>query len=181
MEAFWAKGYEATSMADLCNCTGLHKGSLYQAFGDKRALFLAVLDRYIAHASDTFEPLAAVDGRDALDAIGALLVGAVGMACPRVGPGGCMAVNTRVELGPHDETVRDRIEGHFAALRAVITDALRRGQAAGVVRADRAPVAMAQVLEVALIGLTTTGRAGEPVDVEGLVGILLDGLRPQAR
>ena len=34
MDAFWAKGYEATSMADLCNCTGLHKGSLYQAFGD---------------------------------------------------------------------------------------------------------------------------------------------------
>ena len=28
MEAFWRKGYEATSMADLCTCTGLHKGSL---------------------------------------------------------------------------------------------------------------------------------------------------------
>ena len=37
MDAFWAKGYEATSMADLCKCTGLHKGSLYQAFGDKHS------------------------------------------------------------------------------------------------------------------------------------------------
>ena len=37
MDAFWAKGFEATSMADLCKCTGLHKGSLYQSFGDKHA------------------------------------------------------------------------------------------------------------------------------------------------
>ena len=43
MDAFWAKGFEATSMTDLCNCTGLHKGSLYQAFGDKHTLFLKAL------------------------------------------------------------------------------------------------------------------------------------------
>ena len=46
MDAFWAKGYEATSMADLCTCTGLHKGSLYQAFGDKHSLFMNALKHY---------------------------------------------------------------------------------------------------------------------------------------
>ena len=34
MDEFWKKGYESTSLNDLCCCTGLHKGSLYQAFGD---------------------------------------------------------------------------------------------------------------------------------------------------
>lgn len=38
MKAFWAKGYESTSLADLVEVTGLHKGSLYQAFGDKHTL-----------------------------------------------------------------------------------------------------------------------------------------------
>ena len=46
MDAFWTKGYEATSMADLCSCTGLHKGSLYQAFGDKHTLFMDALKHY---------------------------------------------------------------------------------------------------------------------------------------
>ena len=46
MDAFWAKGFEATSMTDLCSCTGLHKGSLYQAFGDKHTLFMNALKHY---------------------------------------------------------------------------------------------------------------------------------------
>ena len=46
MDAFWAKGFEATSMAELCTCTGMHKGSLYQAFGDKHQLFMTALKHY---------------------------------------------------------------------------------------------------------------------------------------
>ena len=56
-DAFWQKGYEATSLADLCQCTGLHKGSLYQSFGDKHALFMRALQRY---AQAQFSEVAAV-------------------------------------------------------------------------------------------------------------------------
>jgi len=41
MEVFWAKGFEGASMRDLVVATGLKKGSLYAAFGDKRAMFIA--------------------------------------------------------------------------------------------------------------------------------------------
>jgi TetR/AcrR family transcriptional repressor of nem operon len=41
--AFLTSGYEATSIDDLVNATGLHRGSLYQAFGRKRGLFVACL------------------------------------------------------------------------------------------------------------------------------------------
>ena len=44
MDAFWRQGYEATSLSDLCACTGLHKGSLYQAFGGKHELFMKSLE-----------------------------------------------------------------------------------------------------------------------------------------
>src|SRR5271169_1002830 len=46
MQVFWAKGYEAASLDDLCDATRLNRSSLYAAFGDKRALFLETIDRY---------------------------------------------------------------------------------------------------------------------------------------
>lgn len=44
-EQFRSGGYEGTSLDDLLRVTGLHRGSLYQAFGSKRGLFLAALTR----------------------------------------------------------------------------------------------------------------------------------------
>ncbi|MGH9960830.1 MAG: TetR/AcrR family transcriptional regulator, partial [Pyrinomonadaceae bacterium] len=46
VETFWSKGYEATSIQDLVESMGIHRGSLYATFGDKQRLFLTVLDRY---------------------------------------------------------------------------------------------------------------------------------------
>lgn len=40
MNAFWARGYESTSMQDLVACMGINRGSLYATFGDKRSLFI---------------------------------------------------------------------------------------------------------------------------------------------
>ena len=40
-------GYEGTSIDDLVRTLGLHRGSLYLAFGSKRGLFLAALRRYV--------------------------------------------------------------------------------------------------------------------------------------
>lgn len=44
-DTFWRKGYAATSLDDLSAATGLNRPSLYGAFGDKRALYLAALQR----------------------------------------------------------------------------------------------------------------------------------------
>src|SRR5260370_27686576 len=46
MAAFWTRGYEATSIDDLVESTGIGPGILYGTFGDKRQLFLSALDRY---------------------------------------------------------------------------------------------------------------------------------------
>ncbi|NIP58975.1 MAG: TetR family transcriptional regulator, partial [Gemmatimonadetes bacterium] len=46
LDVFWRKGYRQTSLEDLEDATGLHRGSLYNAFGDKRALYRKALDRY---------------------------------------------------------------------------------------------------------------------------------------
>jgi TetR/AcrR family transcriptional regulator, transcriptional repressor for nem operon len=43
---FWEHGFEGTSMHDIERGTGLRKQSLYRAFGDKRAMYLAALAAY---------------------------------------------------------------------------------------------------------------------------------------
>lgn len=51
---FWRKGYAETSMQDLANATGVQRGSLYNAYGSKDALFLRAFEghaeRYLAKA-----------------------------------------------------------------------------------------------------------------------------------
>lgn len=48
MHAFWAQGFDATGISDLEAATGLGRQSLYGAFGDKRALFLQVVEFYFS-------------------------------------------------------------------------------------------------------------------------------------
>lgn len=42
--AFCSTGYEGTGVDELLTAVGLHRGSLYKAFGSKRGLFVAALN-----------------------------------------------------------------------------------------------------------------------------------------
>jgi TetR/AcrR family transcriptional repressor of nem operon len=46
MDVFWRSGYENTSMEDLMGEMGIAKQSLYDTFGDKRALYLKAMAFY---------------------------------------------------------------------------------------------------------------------------------------
>ena len=59
MQTFWRHGYEATSLADLMDATGLQKGSIYKACGDKHSLFVATLQRYLDGMYEDFTGLLA--------------------------------------------------------------------------------------------------------------------------
>ena len=68
MRVFWERGYEATSIQDLVEATGLSRGSLYATFSDKKLLFLAVLARYAACVgSPMMAELATPDPRQAIE------------------------------------------------------------------------------------------------------------------
>ena len=123
MEAFWAKGYEATSMSDLCACTGLHKGSLYQAFGDKHKLFMDALHHY---ADSEFRDVAAVAFKS--DSPLENIRAAVTKICDHAGnEKGCMMINSMVELAPHDPEVKAALRSFAEQRLRVMADAGRRG------------------------------------------------------
>ncbi len=73
MDLFWDKGYDATSVADLTEAIGINRPSLYAAFGDKEALFMAALDRSARCAN---YPAAALEKASARDGFETLLWGA---------------------------------------------------------------------------------------------------------
>ena len=87
---FWAHGYEGSSLADLCEGTGLTKGSLYKAFEDKRGLYLRALEHYMTEGRANLEERIR-NAPSGLAGLEAWVRMAGGMAC-RGGPnGGCFA------------------------------------------------------------------------------------------
>ncbi len=148
MDAFWRRGYEATSVADLCACTGLHKGSLYQAFGDKHQLFLKALIHY---ADREFHETAAVAfGSDSpLENIRAI----IHKVCrDAVEDQGCMMINAMVELAPHDPDVSKALDDVIGKRIRMMTDLIAKAQQAGEIRSQKAPERLARQLMVTLAG-----------------------------
>ena len=157
MDEFWKKGYEATSLSDLCGCTGLHRGSLYQAFGDKHQLFMRSLNHY---ADREFKDLAAIafEQESPLDSIRAL----VRTVCDHAAEGrGCLMINSLVELAPHDPEVREMLATEGQRRIGVKAELLARAQELGEIRAELDPLRLAQQ---AMVGL-----AGSAVLVKGLI------------
>ena len=160
MQAFWAKGYEATSLADLMAATGLHKGSLYQAFGDKHSLFVRALNRYLEEMRSRAREMlrgASTPREGISNAVHDLLEMADADGhCPR----GCLAVNALVELAPHDESVREIMVAHLDYLRTAMAEAILAGQEAGQID-DRLPSEiLTGMLMTFLAGLGTNLKGG---------------------
>jgi TetR/AcrR family transcriptional repressor of nem operon len=154
MDAFWTKGYEATSLADLCTCTGLHKGSLYQAFGDKHDLFMKSLRHY---ADTEFREVASVAFRS--DSPLENIRAAVGKICEDAGQEkGCMMINSMVELAPHDPEVREALKGFADQRIRVMADMIGKAQDTGEIRSTLPADDLARQLMVTLAGAAAIAK-----------------------
>jgi TetR/AcrR family transcriptional repressor of nem operon len=160
MEAFWSKGYEATSMADLMAATGLHKGSIYQAFGDKHSLFVQALNRYLAEMRETERSML----KNAATPLDGLRSGAhhvLGMAhADAEAPRGCLAVNALVELAPHDQSIKSILDDHMSFMRRTIGEKIAEAQAAGQISKEQPPEVLTAMMMTFMAGLAATIRMG---------------------
>lgn len=98
MAVFWSKGYSATSMTDLTEAMDINKPSLYAAFGNKEALFVSAMNKYLtAHGRPHLD---ALQGEASLESrLGAFLHSVSSMLCDAELPGGCMIVTCTSEAG----------------------------------------------------------------------------------
>ena len=148
MEAFWRKGYEATSLVDLTECTGLNKASLYRVFGDKHQLFKAALKNY---ANIEFRETTAVVSEAASPLTNLRAI--VQKICDDANSDkGCMIINSMVELAPHDPEVKQMLQGFGDQRLQAIQGMIAQAQAAGEIRPELDPHKLAVSLMIAVAG-----------------------------
>jgi TetR/AcrR family transcriptional regulator, transcriptional repressor for nem operon len=175
MGVFWRKGYEASSLADLLEATGLSKSSLYGTFGSKRELFLAAFDAYRRErAEDMYRILDRGPARQAVAAFFRMII--ADAQAPEFARG-CMSINQAVEMAPYDPEVRGRVVEDFQVLEDVLTRTIERGQADGSVTSTRNARELARGMVLAFPGLQVMVRAGyDPVRLDDSLRVLLSSL-----
>ena len=145
MTAFWDRGFAATSLADLMDAMGLQKGSIYKAFGSKHELFMQALGRYLSDIYVTMQA-ALEEPRSAREGIRRWLKLILRFCNDQDPRRGCFAVNSIVELGPHDEVTASRLRDHFARVEKLLAKTIGRGQEQGELRDDRSSTELAGIL-----------------------------------
>lgn len=162
MEAFWGRGYEATSINDLVAATGINRGSLYAAFTGKRGLFLRALEHYDKEHRRAF--LAALE-RDHAPREAILEAFRQVAADAKRGRKGCLLVNTALELAPHDPGTEKIVRAKLEAVEAFFRGRIGAGQDDGSLSPEIPAAETARVLFALFVGLRviTRSRPDRPV------------------
>lgn len=160
VETFWRNGYVGTGMQDLCAAMNLHSGSIYAAFGDKRGLFMAAMDRYIDTVS-----------REAIERIGGAASGIAGIRAyfeylvEAIVDGkrrwGCLITNAVAELAQRDPEIAAKIAVHLGRVDSAFQSALARARSEGELAEGVGPEKSAYLLCL-LQGLNVLAKTQPP-------------------
>ena len=168
-------GYHGTSVEDLSRVTGLSKGSLYGAFGDKEALFQRVFDEYCASSDEG--AAARLEGPEdqALDRIRNWLTAPEGCTDRR----GCLLAKATAELAWENDAIAARSLAAYETLLDSCRQLVEQAQRAGHLD----PAADAAVLGGLILtthrGLEALAKAG--VDTESrnrIANAMIDSIAP---
>ena len=163
MQVFWHKGYEATSMEDLLEAMDLNRGSLYDTFGDKRQLFLKVIDRYChGFVGEKFSLLD--QAGPALPALRRFIHSMIegGLADPQ--RRGCLIANTIMELSPHEKEIAGTLRQVLKMAVDTFFRVLARAKQQGELKTDKDPRTLARFLTTMMQGTIVMIKAGAPAD-----------------
>jgi TetR/AcrR family transcriptional repressor of nem operon len=157
VDAFLTKGYEATSTRDLVKCMGLTQPSLYNAFGDKRALFRHALDHYldqtlrkrISRLESSLQPGLA---------IAAFFGETVERALADKQQRGCLLVNSALEATSEDEEFRQTVAGELAQIKDFFYRCLLEGHRRKEIPVTLSADAVASHLLATLLGIRVLAR-----------------------
>lgn len=158
LRCFWTNGYEATSVRDLASSMGLTGASLYNAFGDKRALYERALERYVDQSVSA--RIARLEAPDILprEAIGTFFSDVLERSLDDPQMKGCMVVNAVVEMGPHDPELRAAAIRTLGEIEAFFARRIAAGQRDGSIYAGEKAEGLARMLLGVLLGIRVLSR-----------------------
>ncbi|MCL1112475.1 MULTISPECIES: TetR/AcrR family transcriptional regulator [Shewanella] len=164
MCTFMVNGYANTSMQDLTKATGLHPGSIYCAFENKKGLFIAAIEQYQHDRSQQFKQLFAND-RSAIDNLGRYLALIVqeGLSCDATQS--CLLTKSLSEMGQQDEQIK-QLACHFLQSwhqeLAQVFDTAKKQQ---LISPHSDSHFLAQYLVMGIYGLRTVASTQANIDV----------------
>jgi AcrR family transcriptional regulator len=159
-DQFCTTGYAGTSVDDLLAATGLGKGSLYGAFGDKHRLFLRIFDDYCTGGVEATRR--ALDGPDsgAYRRLRSYVLRLADATAANVDRRGCLLANGTAELAAQDPAVATRSRQTFQAHAELLASCIAKAQRAGDIKPDENPVRLAGLLLAVLRGIEALGKGG---------------------
>ena len=159
-DQFWQRGYAATSVDDLTAATGLGKGSLYGAFGDKHALYLRALDDYIAASLRDIRASLRDPAFRAYQRLGRHVRGQARMLIADKQRRGCLMAKSAAELGATDDAVESKVAAAYTAWRDGLAACIAEAQRDGDVAAGHDPQALAGALLAFMRGQEALHKGG---------------------
>lgn len=175
---FCTRGYHACSITELAGAMRVTPGSLYKAFPDKRALFLAALDQYRAQRLARLEQELA-GARTGRDRIARVLAVYAAASLGEAGRQGCLVIATTMEIASFDPEIAQRIGAIHQANGALLTRLIQQGQADGSICPEIAPEPTASALLCLLQGMRVLGKTEpEPNRIQAICDTALRLLGP---
>jgi TetR/AcrR family transcriptional repressor of nem operon len=156
MAVFWRLGYDKTSTAALMKAMGIARQSLYDTFGDKRALYLKALayyrDKTNADAQRLLETAPSVK-----EGFAKLLFG-IAAETREQHERGCLLLSANLERDTRDAILADFLRDNKARVEAILADTIRHGQARGELSPTLDPSALAHFFVVTIQGMRSSAR-----------------------
>jgi AcrR family transcriptional regulator len=170
-DQFWANGYAATTLEDLTKATGLGKGSLYGAFGDKHQLFLKVLATYAGEQVNSASR-ALTDYGSAIECLRAVFdpQPPAEHAGPVPADRGCLLANSSTELAARDEEVVACARHTYQSVEDLLVDVVTRAVDEGGLPADSEPRELGRLLLAVQQGVEFLRKTGmEPAALDEIM------------
>jgi TetR/AcrR family transcriptional regulator, transcriptional repressor for nem operon len=156
MKAFWAHGYEATSIQDLVDCMGINRGSLYDTFGDKHQLFISALDQYTDTSLSRMTELQ--KSGNASDILSEFLIAFMYRTLGDPEKRGCFVTNTTIERSTHDDECAERLRTYYGCLEQDLQALIKRGQSADDIASTRSASDLAAFFIGVMQGIRVMGK-----------------------
>jgi AcrR family transcriptional regulator len=158
-DTFWRYGYSGTSMDQLSAATGLHKPSLYGAFGDKKKLYLAALDNYLADVRAEFAEAFAVP--DLFESLAAMTEWSIDKFMGKDETGtGCFMMHTAMPEASEDPEISRVIRESMDSLDRALVRRFEKAIEGGQISAAADPHALAMVMVANHYEISGRARAG---------------------
>jgi AcrR family transcriptional regulator len=160
-DAFWQQGYAGTSLEVLSDATDMNRPSMYAAFGDKHALYLQTLDRYVAAANAFSERLLDPE-RPLEESLHRYYEQALSIYLDAEGPPrGCYLISTATTEAATDPQVAKKLLSGLRVFERAVETRLSHAKTAGELDASADPAALAMIASAVLHTIAIRARAGE--------------------